>query len=412
MRAVISDREMTNALEGHPNFDMRVSAIAKLYSDYASSLAEREPRPNVIVCALNQQTVDLCTVRKVAPGEFKRRKEARSERRARQSVADGQRFLFEELNPAETSSETVSYFSDLRRAIKVLTMDAGIPTQVAWPRALGLGENSSGDSQDAATRAWNFITGLYYKAGGVPWRLAGNEDGTCFVGISFYREIGVAANDGGPDMRTAMAQTFTSTCDGFVLRGATFNWDQDANRPSSPHLDGESAQGLVKQVLEHYKRQNSGALPKRIVFHKSSRYWEEEVDGFLSGCEGVPQYDLVTLQPRHVQFYRTGLYPPLRGTHVYFSDQNQLIYTTGYVPSQRSYNGPRVPQPLEVVEHIGDSPWSDVLREILGLTKLNWNTADFACSEPITLAFARRVGGILRELGPERNPRSEYRFYM
>jgi hypothetical protein len=40
--------------------------------------------------------------------------------------------------------------------------------------------------QDPATRAWNFHTALYYKAGGIPWRLIRDADSeTCFIGASF-----------------------------------------------------------------------------------------------------------------------------------------------------------------------------------------------------------------------------------
>ena len=50
-----------------------------------------------------------------------------------------------------------------------------------------------------------------------------------------------------------------------------------------------------------------------------------------------------------------------------------------------------------------------VLREILALTKLNWNSADFSVSEPITLAFSRRVGEILAEMPATVKPQEEYR---
>ena len=43
--------------------------------------------------------------------------------------------------------------------------------------------------QDKATTAWNFHTALYYKAGGVPWRLARQSARltTCYVGVSFFK---------------------------------------------------------------------------------------------------------------------------------------------------------------------------------------------------------------------------------
>jgi hypothetical protein len=75
-------------------------------------------------------------------------------------------------------------------------------------------------------------------------------------------------------------------------------------------------------------------------------------------------------------FYRTGDYPPFRGTYIKFSNTDLLFYTVGYIPFLRTYPGPRVPQPIEILEHHGDSPWNIVLEEILALTKLNWNTAN------------------------------------
>jgi hypothetical protein len=125
-----------------------------------------------------------------------------------------------------------------------------------------------------------------------------------------------------------------------------------------------------------------------------------------------PRSDFVALGWRGTQFYRFGDYPPLRGTFVRFGDTDLLLYTTGYIPYLRTYPGARIPQPLEVTEHHGDSPWDLILREILALTKMDWNTADFACGLPITVAFSRRVGQILAELPVQLPLRPEYRFYM
>jgi hypothetical protein len=126
----------------------------------------------------------------------------------------------------------------------------------------------------------------------------------------------------------------------------------------------------------------------------------------------VPRKDFVALGFRGLQFYRTGDYPALRGTYIKFSETDLLLYTTGYIPYLRTYPGARVPQPLEILEHFGDSPWDVVLREVLALTKMNWNTADFACSDPVTIAFSRRVGQILAELPQESRIQPEYKFYM
>ena len=252
------------------------------------------------------------------------------------------------------------------------------------------------------------MTALYYKAGGIPWRLNTTERATCVVGLSFYK----ALRDPTSQLRTAMAQIFTSSGDGYVLRGNTFEWDPTREKSRSPHLNKDSAVELVRLILDLYARQNEGATPKRLVIYKSSKYWDDERNGFQEASAHIPRTDLVALQWRGVQFYRTGNYPPLRGTYAKFSESNQLLYTVGYVPSMRSYNGPRAPQPIEVVEHFGDTPWIDILKEVLGLTKLNWNSASFACSEPITLAFSRRIGEVLSELSANKKMKNQYRFYM
>ena len=54
-------------------------------------------------------------------------------------------------------------------------------------------------------------------------------------------------------------------------------------------------------------------------------------------------------------------------------------------------------------------------KEILALTKLNWNSAKFYIKAPITIAFSRRVGGILREIPPDMDPKeigTKFKFYM
>jgi hypothetical protein len=227
------------------------------------------------------------------------------------------------------------------------------------------------------------------------------------VGVSFYREIGTENTR----LRTSMAQAFTSSGDGYVLRGNAIEWD-DSRGNRSPHLDQASAAALIRSVIDLYRKQNQGSLPNRLVVHKTSRFWDEEIAGFESATEYIGRKDFVAIGERGVQFFRQGDYPAVRGTYVKFSDDNLLLYTSGYTPFLRTYPGPRVPRPLEVLEHIGDTPWDSILQEIMALTKMNWNTAAFSMGQPVTIAFSRKVGRILAEL-PESLPlRPEYRYYM
>lgn len=404
-REAIREAEIKTALSA-PEFSQRVKNVIRLYLRAIEVLAARDPRPAVVLCCMPQDVIDSCTVED-RRARAKRLREKREKSRKKSSLDSSQFLLFSAAEPAGSEEEEAGH-QNLRRGLKAEAMQFGIPTQLVWPRTLRLTSSPPAPgqrTQDVATRAWNFTTALYHKAGGSPWRLAELEPGVCFVGVSFFREVFGES----PRIHTSMAQAFTAAGDGYVLRGGTFEWDE---RGKSPHMDRPLAASLLRDVIELYQKQNRGSLPTRIVVHKSSRFWEEELAGFEEACELVPRHDFVALGSRGLQFYRKGDYPPLRGTYVKFSETDLLLYTVGYVPFLRTYPGARVPQPLEVLEHFGDSPWDIVLKEILALTKMNWNTADFACWDPITTAFSRRVGQILAEVPAGMKIRPEYRFYM
>jgi len=399
-RESIRDGDLRLAV-GKPNFEDRVRDVIQLYVRAVEVLATRDPKPDVILCCMAQEVVDTCVVRRERPAR-KPKKRTSQFRRVKDQLE-----LFQQGGSGAEEEEWGH--QNLRRGLKAEAMQFGIPTQIVWPRTLrisGSGEVGAQRTQDIATRAWNFTTALYHKAGGSPWRLAELEPGVCFVGVSFYKEI----SGDNPGMRTSMAQAFTAAGDGYVLRGSTFEWNESKGK--SPHLTKELSASLLRDVIDLYQRQNRGSLPSRLVVHKTSRFWDEELEGLEEASSLVPRKDFVALGYRGLQFYRTGDYPALRGTYVKFSDTDLLLYTTGYVPFLRTYPGARVPRPLEVLEHHGDSAWDVVLKEILALTKMNWNTADFACSDPITIAFSRRVGQILAEVPPTAKIQPAYRFYM
>ena len=150
-----------------------------------------------------------------------------------------------------------------------------------------------------------------------------------------------------------------------------------------------------------------------MSIHKTLRYTAEERDGFTDALDqaGVTHYALVTLSRRGICCLRPGNKPALRGTIIEFGDKKGLVYTIGYVPFLRCYPGFRIPQPLEITENWGSLTFREVAADLLRLTKLNWNTAAFCCVDPISIAFSRRVGDILKIANTD-NPARHYRQYM
>lgn len=78
----------------------------------------------------------------------------------------------------------------------------------------------------------------------------------------------------------------------------------------------------------------------------------------------------------------------------------------------QTYPGMYIPAPLEIRIVSAVSSVKTVCREILGLTKMNWNNTQFDNKYPITIGCARKVGEIMKYLGEKDTPKESYAFYM
>lgn len=292
---------------------------------------------------------------------------------------------------------------DLRRALKSRAMRYRIPTQFV--------DQETVDGRDDTPRskiAWNLFTGLYFKAGGVPWAPHTLTPNTCFIGISFFRPLGSR----GEAVQASLVQAFDERGEGLVLRGHDFEWDPD-RQGRAPHLDQAQAGQLITLALDRYEGELKHT-PRRVVVHKTSRYWPDERMGFEDVLRSRAQrFDLVALEPQQwVRLLTTSMYPPLRGTR-FSVGQLDYLYTTGFIAPLGEYHAMGTPSPLLIADHVGqDTPRQSLLTEILALTKLNWNGANYGGLLPITLRFARLVGDILREIPSDREPLPQFKFYM
>lgn len=303
-------------------------------------------------------------------------------------------------------AEVGAVHRDLHRAFKSMAMKYRIPTQLIQQDTL---KGRSRKNEHPSVVAWNFFTGLYFKAGGFPWGPIGLQPGTCYIGISFYRPLGSAFST----MQTSLVQAFDEQGDGLVLRGHDFTWDAEKEGSKSPHLPEEEASRLVEMVLTRYEKER-GQKPRRVVVHKTSRYWPPEQSGFEEVLQkSVNQYDLVALARQSiVRLLIANKYPPLRGTRFTVGDIDYL-YTTGYIAELKQFHGMHVPSPIQIADHIGyDTPREQLLRDILILTKMNWNSSRLGGSSPITVRFSRLVGDIMREIPVDREPQPNFKYYM
>lgn len=395
--AALDERQIQQAFALRPYDGFQ--AIVDLYAAGMLMLKE-DVQPDVIVCAIDEQIFKrFASVQR----ELSKQDRAKLQNEAKKSASE-QFELPLDWEPDEAAEDLLR--RDLRRALKAVAMQIGVPIQLM--RDSGAVDNNA--NEEPAARAWNVTTALYYKAGGIPWRMRSRGPESCFVGITFHhlRTTKRAL------VHSALAQAFSTNGGGFALRGSTLEPDQ-TDRRRTPHLTQDQASALGSRVLTEYLARN-GEPPKRIVLHKSSRFTAPERDGFMKALKDVPKVQLLALMPASIRLVTHASYPPTRGTLLTVNDSRHFLFTSGYLPELRTYPGPHIPIPVELIAETETS--SAEIREMaadaLGLGRLNWNSSDLRSSQPVTLGFARRVGGIMAEFGQlsDREPDPSYRYYM
>jgi hypothetical protein len=376
--------------EDHSRFEdvlrVYVNAVERLVADH---------RPDVVTCCLPPELLKKCRTvsRSEMSGSIGRKVRSRKRR------SDEAQMSFADQWDTEDSTEELLQ-RDFRRALKARVMALQTPVQIVT-NGLLLDEVAN---QDPATRAWNSSVALFYKAGGIPWRVRSSGPETCYIGVSFHylktthRQL----------MYSSVAQAFSSDGEGFALRGDAVPRDPGDDR--NPHLKPDQAVKLAQRVIRQYK-ERAGKDPARVVLHKTTKFDSSEREGFLAALNQIPVVEFVNLAPSDFRLVHRGAYPPKRGTNCRIGDVRTYLFTTGFIDEWNTYPGVHVPVPME----IGADPGTDVVRvatEVLALGRMNWNTAFDTTGAPITIRFARQVGGIMAEVGEAATPHPSYRFYM
>jgi hypothetical protein len=153
-----------------------------------------------------------------------------------------------------------------------------------------------------------------------------------------------------------------------------------------------------------------------VVVHKTSPFNAAELAGFRAGAqeERIEVLDFISVSENtDERLFRHGLYPPLRGTVLSLDKKQHLLYTRGSVEFFETYPGMYVPRPLLFrCEQVEESP-KNLAREILALTKMDWNRTRFDGHAPLTIEAARRVGSTLRYVPEEQKDIADsYAHYM
>ncbi len=186
----------------------------------------------------------------------------------------------------------------------------------------------------------------------------------------------------------------------------------------NPFMSRDDARHVGETIRQLFFDAHSG-LPRRVVIHKLTPFRRDEREGLQEGLSGVKEVDMLEINGENALRYVASVaraggefdadnFPVRRGTVVRLDERAALLWVHGVTdavkPSWKYYQGKRrIPAPVVIRRHAGKSDLSLVAREILGLSKMDWNSADMYSKLPATVYSSKqiaRIGNLLRGLGP------------
>ena len=208
------------------------------------------------------------------------------------------------------------------------------------------------------------------------------------------------------------AQMFLDSGDGVVFKGTPGRFKSD--KEDDFHLPKDKAKALMSLVVEAYRKGHAGAAPKELFIHGKTRFSKDEWEGFRETVP--PETNVVCVRIREdsgVKLYRHGPSAITRGMAWVKSETRGYLWTKGYVPRLQTYAGREVPSPLTIEIARGYADIEQVMGDVLGLTKLNYNACIYGDGVPVTLRFADSVGEILTA-APRKSelPPLPFRYYI
>lgn len=269
---------------------------------------------------------------------------------------------------------------------------------------------------------WWLSLALYVKSMRTPWVLDSLDKDTAFIGLGFSINPGARR---GEHITLGCSHIYSARGEGLQYRLSKI--ENALIRGNNAFMSYEDAR-RVGDSIRQLAFEAMGHLPKRVVIHKRTPFLEEERNGLLQGLAGVKSVDMIELTiEKSLRFVnavttREGRlaadgFPVRRGTTVLVDKHTALLWAHGVTasvnPKFKYYQGKRrIPAPLVVKRHVGTAPLAVLTREILGLTKMNWNTFDMYTKAPATIQSSNeiaRIGSLLEHFG---DASYDYRLFM
>ncbi|MGN6435843.1 MAG: hypothetical protein ACTHMM_04885 [Agriterribacter sp.] len=311
--------------------------------------------------------------------------------------------------------DTATDFHHLIKA-RLIQENIKIPVQLVIDRTLAFKNKETNIPYDQylkANLAWTQSTTLYYKLGKLPWKLGDIREGVCYIGLVFKK----LPNDRHRNVCSA-AQMFLHDGDGSVFRGNIGLWESE--KPNEYHLDSPSAEELIGMALDDYQ-QKWGKYPTELFIHSRTIFNDTEWNGFekavskrkaTTNLVGILIKDLNELKLYRHAPNQISNYGVMRGTALIIDEREAYLCTKGFIPRLNSSNSMEMPRNLKIKIIRGNADIKIVLKDIMGLTKLNYNSCVYGDGIPVTLKFSNKIANILTAIPEWKVDTKQFMYYI
>ncbi|QQE78379.1 SIR2 family protein [Alicyclobacillus sp. SO9] len=304
------------------------------------------------------------------------------------------------------SVDSSTYGFDLHDSIKAYCVHQGVASQLIRESTLTAPYQSR--------IAWGLALQLYVKSMRTPWTLENISHNTAFVGLGYSMH----ADHQDKRRRIVLGCSHIYGSNGLGLQYKLRRIENPIMIQENPHMNYDDARRTAEIVRELFF-ESFHQLPNRVVFHKNTPFLREERQGLLDGLEGIENIDMIEVViDSGMRFIASSVqhekihpdrYPVKRGTAIVIDDNKALVWVHGSTesvnPQRRYYLGKRrIPAPLLVTRHQGNSSLRTITRELLGLSKMDWNSVDMYNKMPATIQSAKKIaqiGSLLEGLQPQ-----------
>lgn len=169
-------------------------------------------------------------------------------------------------------------------------------------------------------------------------------------------------------------------------------------------------------MLDTYREQHD-CDPSELFIHGQTSFRDDEWQAFESATPKKTNVVGVRIKTTggETKLFRDGDYPVLRGTALILDHRNAYLWTNGYVPQLDTYIGPETPNPLFITalrSKLKMTEMKTILSDIMGLTKINYNSCNYNDGLPVTVRFANMVGEVLTMGSAKGAERQPFKFYV